>query len=696
MPCLLRAFAVFLHGAGVGVFPVREVAVVVDLRQHLLPVLHNLGFSLISGDLVVKLLQLGLFQLVDEVLLVLLLFQILAVSFLRLLALFAKFRFQLGVLLLRCRHYFCLRSDLFVDLLHLLVRRFGHRGSVFVEGGPQVVFVFGGLGVVFIPLQHIFPDVVVAAGLQLFQGRLLVQQGGVSVFGLVVALSGFGQKLIVLLLCNGHPVGLQLDLLRHHFGPLCQQLLIGHAVFALQLPQGRLFREGILQILVGLQLFGVLLGQGLCRSLPLGRRSGFLLGFSAGSVCSGCYGILRFLVVIVQKSKVGHAAARVFGNKVFGFLVNIGGVPLCPKSTQNTMPCICDSSFRFPQSLHGPGFCIFCHLIPGIPHLLGFLFVHHAKRNALGNVFGVTFTQLARAVDLPVPRKYVSDALRQPQHGILNRRQCPGVLQSFGQAQHQITAIFSHHGRGRVDACLIPAGLVHVIGQIRHGIFGCSRVIFYTLDSAAHQMLTNFLSGFFYAVILAHLAFLAKDEAQQATALWQILVQPVLELPLQGVLGKPVVDLVPQPLQSSLDAAVPGVSAIPCPTDQVYCRLDQDGCQHKERFRERLCTGHDHVTDHGHHADEGLRDVWCRVDNGRAHGSRKEREHAKNGHDSGQLQSAAAKVVKGFCHHLKALGQRCKVTYSGCHGTHDANGPTKAREGSSYLAQCHPVKAMDG
>ena len=255
-PCLGAVGSVLFNGSLVSILPARKVAVAVKLGQHVLPVGHQLLLLFQVGDLAVVGIQLGLIQLVDELLLFGLRFQILLVGRLGLLACLAELVFDGDVVLLGGQQDLRLVLDLPVDVVDLLVGLLGHLGAVLVQGAPQLVFVLSGLGIGLVPLLNDLQDAVLLASLKLRKGLLFAQQGTVSVLGLAVVCAHLGQQGVVLLFRNGHPVGLELDLLRQALGLFGDELFHRGRVTARHFPQ-RVFAGGVGHLgLVGLQPVG--------------------------------------------------------------------------------------------------------------------------------------------------------------------------------------------------------------------------------------------------------------------------------------------------------------------------------------------------------------------------------------------------------------------------------------------------------
>ena len=255
-PCLDAVGSVLFDGSFVSVLPARKVAVAVELGQHVLPVGHQLLLLFQVGDLAVVGIQLGLIQLVNELLLFGLRFQILLVGRLGLLACLTELVFDGDVVLLGGQQDLRLVLDLPVDVVDLLVGHRGHLGAVLVQGAPQLVFVLSGLGIGLVPLLNDLQDAVLSAPLKLRQRLLLVQQGTVCIFRLAVVCAHLGQQSVVLLFGNGHPFGLELDLLRQALGLFGDKLFHRGRVTASHFPQ-RVFAGGVGHLgLVGLQPVG--------------------------------------------------------------------------------------------------------------------------------------------------------------------------------------------------------------------------------------------------------------------------------------------------------------------------------------------------------------------------------------------------------------------------------------------------------
>ena len=338
---------------------------------------------------------------------------------------------------------------------------------------------------------------------QLLQIGLLIQQGVVGVLGLVVPGTYPGQQGIVLLLCNGHSVCLQLDLLGHHLGPLCQQLLVGHAVLALQLPQGGLLAQRILQVLVGLQLLAVLLCKGLCKALSgLGSLS---LGSRVGRARRNV--IDRFLVVVSEcaevackpalsgRSNVIHAPCcirirrldtllarderRVLNGRLKllpGSLNAISqGIRAAPKRVHfecsvDALHLVLHQRGRLVQRLSHAAFHFGGSVVAFVVELLPCFRVAHSQHRALEDVLRIAHGEVTWRVDAPEVRKDGTDAGGHVQHGRLCLRQRALVADAFRQSQRYEPANFGHDLGWRMLVEVIFHGLYSGIRNIRTGL----------------------------------------------------------------------------------------------------------------------------------------------------------------------------------------------------------------------------------
>ena len=264
-PCLDAVGSVLFHRSLVSILPARKVTVSVELGQHVLPVGHQLLLLFQVGDLAVVGIQLGLIQLVDELLLFGLRLQILLVGRLGLLACLTKLVFDGDIVLLGGQQDLCLVLDLPVDVVDLLIGLLGRLGAVLVQGAPKLVFVLRGLGIGLVPLLNDLQDAVLLASLKLRKGLLFAQHGAVSVLGLAVVCTHLGQQGVVLLFRNAHPFGLELDFPCQTLGLFGDKLFHRGRVAACHFPQ-RVFAGGVGHLgLVGLQFVGECTCQRVCQ-----------------------------------------------------------------------------------------------------------------------------------------------------------------------------------------------------------------------------------------------------------------------------------------------------------------------------------------------------------------------------------------------------------------------------------------------
>ena len=486
-PGLGAVGSVLFHRSLVSVLPARKVAVAVELGQHVLPVGHQLLLLFQVGDFAVVGIQLGLIQLVDELLLFGLCLQILLVGRLGLLACLAELVLDGDVVLLGGQQDLRLVLDLPVDVVDLLVGLLGHLGAVLIQGAPKLVFVLRGLGIGLVPLLNDLQDAVLLASLKLRKGLLFAQQGAVSVLGLAVVRAHLGQQGVVLLFRNGHPLGLELDLPCQALGLFGDELFHRGRVAARHFPQ-RIFAGGVGHLgLVGLQLVGECACQRVRQCLAAFGCFGFC-GISSRSIQCLVHGVL---VVVGQRAKGVQLAPGAFhgvpdllhggGGLAAGLLdAAVGG------DQHIVLRCLLCCILCALQSilingiaqverihLHGVvqpnhavlygngrliqsgGHTVFYRkgrIVSAVPQLVLFRLVANAQDRTLKDVLRIAGCNVAGRMDAPEGGEDVPDGSGSAMHGSLCLRQNALILQAFHHAQHDIFAVLSHHLGRRCNA----------------------------------------------------------------------------------------------------------------------------------------------------------------------------------------------------------------------------------------------------
>ena len=276
--------AVLLHRAGIGVFPPAEVAVVVELVQQGHPLLRHGDAAVVETRKVVKRRKLRLVQLVFQLQLFLPRFQIVPVSLLGHKACFAEGILRFHPRLFREGGLLALGGQTLVDGLDVLVALLRHGSGFLVGVRPELILGLSQLVIAFIPLNGRLVGVLKPRLLQVEEVLLLVQQSVVGFLRLVVAGSHPGDQFVVLPLRDVHTGCLQLDALRQCLTLFLDEHFNGSSVSFTCFPEAVFLVGGILEVLVGLQLLCVLIGDGLGQSLSLAR--GFLAGRCSGSACT--------------------------------------------------------------------------------------------------------------------------------------------------------------------------------------------------------------------------------------------------------------------------------------------------------------------------------------------------------------------------------------------------------------------------